>query len=90
MTDDKESLYAEAILGRDAEEWWQSELGKYIIARSKAETDAIISKMKTCTADEVLLLQERWVIAEQALVWLNDAIVAGNQALMQLDNLNDR
>jgi hypothetical protein len=88
--DDKASLYAEAILGQDADEFWKSDIGRYVIMRSKEETDRIISEIKTVSPEGLSRLQTDWVIAEKALIWINDAIVAGRQALNQLNDLQDR
>ena len=90
IQDDKSGLYAEAILGKDAEEFWISELGQYIINRSKEETDVIINELKTAKPRELKALQDRWEIAEKALIWLNDAIRAGTQAIETLEDLQDR
>jgi hypothetical protein len=86
MDEDERRLYAEAVLGKQISEFWNSEVGKYVIARSKAETDEIISKIKYAPVQDVEGLQRRWDVAECALIWLNEAILAGKQALAQLEN----
>ena len=90
VADDKGPLYAEAILGQDADEFWKSDIGRYVIMRSKEEIDTIIDEMKTVKPEGLSALQMRWETAEKALLWLRDAIVAGRQALNQLNDLRDR
>ena len=88
--DDKKELYAEVILGQDAQEFWKSDIGRYVTMRSKEEIDTIIDEIKTVKPEGLAALQMKWEIAEKALLWLRDAIVAGRQALNQLNDLQDR
>jgi hypothetical protein len=78
-------LFLEAVLGKQAEEWWNSDLGQYVVARSKAESDAIINEIRDCDEDYFGILRARWVVVESALKWIDEAIQAGKQALAQLE-----
>jgi hypothetical protein len=78
-------LFLEAVLGKQAEEWWNSDLGQYVVARSKAERDALINEMRECNEDQFGPLRGRWIVAEAALKWIDEAIQAGKQALAQLE-----
>ena len=79
-------------MGVLAEDWWKSELGKYIIRRSLHETQEIIAKMKAVDAydtNRIMQLQMEWKACEQALIWMDQAIRAGKSAVAILENQQD-
>ena len=81
-------LYAEVILGEDADLFFKSEIGKYILARSKEQTHEATEELKNVNpfeSNKVSELQVKIKIAELAITWLNDMFVAGRQALQLLD-----
>lgn len=69
-----------------------SDIGRYVIDRSLNETKEIISKLKGVNAADVVKVQElqnSWRVAEQALVWLYEAVAAGKQSLSILDAVKE-
>lgn len=69
-----------------------SDIGRYVIDRSLNETKEIISKLKGVNAVDVVKVQElqnSWRVAEQALVWLYEAVAAGKQSLSILDAVKE-
>jgi hypothetical protein len=56
-----------------------------VVARSKAERDAIINEIRDCDEELFWILRNRWAVAENALKWTDEAIQAGKQALAQLE-----
>ena len=82
------SLYAEGILGADAHDFFNSELGRYVLARSKEEADLATEELKEINPFEseiVADLQTRIKIAESAVKWLNDMLISGKQAIQILE-----
>lgn len=90
MTDHDEAyLHAQASLGKEADAFWTSNLGRYILKRSLEETEFIRTQFRTVDATDskaVAKLQNDWIVAEKALVWLNEAIQAGKAALDILES----
>ena len=90
---DDETLYAECILGKDAEDFFKSDIGRYILARSGEEVEEAITELKITPAHqvaEIRNLQLTIAKAEGAVAWLNEQIIAGKQALQQLENIEDQ
>jgi hypothetical protein len=88
-----DELYAHAVLGKDAEEFFKSELGRYVLARSQEIVDEATGELKTTPAhntEKIRELQFSINIAEGTVRWLNEQIAAGKQALQQLENIEDQ
>jgi microcompartment protein CcmL/EutN len=91
--DEKETLYAECILGKDAEDFFKSDIGRYVLARSNEEVEEAVEQLKVTPADQVAEIRDLQLTiskAEGAVQWLNEQIIAGNQALQQLENIEDQ
>lgn len=85
-------LLEQGVMGALAENWWNSDLGKYIIKRSLEETRTIIAKLKDIDAfdhDKIIQLQMEWRACEKALIWMDEAIRAGRSAVAILENQQD-
>jgi hypothetical protein len=85
-------LLEQGVMGVLAEDWWKSELGKYIIRRSLHETQEIIAKLKAVDAydtNKIMQLQMEWKACEGALIWMDQAIRAGKSAVAILENQQD-
>ena len=85
-------LLEQGVMGVLAEDWWKSELGKYIIRRSLQETQEIIAKLKAVDAydtNRIMQLQMEWKACEHALLWMDQAIRAGKSAVAILENQQD-
>ena len=87
-----QELYAEAILGKDAEEFVESELGRFIIGRAEQEIEDAVNELKKCypwRTRKIRELQNRIWRAESVQNWLAELVVRGRQALNQLDEPED-
>lgn len=84
-----ETLYAEATLGKDAEEFLLSDLGRYLVARAEEEEQEALnalSKVSSFRRRRILELQAQVWRARQFKSWLGEMIVTGQQALQQLES----
>lgn len=82
-------LYAEGVLGRDAIEFFRSELGQYMIGCAKQEYADAMYALKGTGAwrrRRIQELQNRVWRAENFVYWLKELIVRGKQAENLLDN----
>lgn len=87
-----QALYAEAILGRDAEEFLSTDLGRYMLARAEEEeTEALeaLASISPWRRRRIQQLQTQLWRARSFKGWLGEMIVAGKQALQQLDDRED-
>ena len=85
--------YATQHLGVEAELFWKSPLGRYVVKRSLDETEMIRNEFRTVDPLQIRQVQElqnRWKIAEQALIWLNEAIAEGKQAAEMIEIEKER
>lgn len=83
-----EELYAEAILGRDAEDFIQSDLGKYLIGCAEQEAQDALEGLKRIdpyATKEIIELQNRIWRADSFQSWIAERIIQGKQAMQQLD-----
>ena len=82
------NLLADAILGKDAEDFVQSEIGKYLIGCAEQETlDAItqLKKVYPWRRRKITELQNKIWRAESFQTWLAELIISGKQATQQLE-----
>jgi len=81
-------LLAEAILGKDAEEFLVSDIGRYLVARAEEEErDALdaLSRVSSWRRGRIVDLQMKVWRAQSFKGWLGEMIVVGQQALQQLE-----
>ena len=72
------------LLGDEVDQFFNSDLGKYVIERAKKEVDENTEEWKICDpydGKEVNRLQTNIRIAEQALIWLAEALANGRELL---------
>lgn len=85
---DKDTLLAQAVLGRDAEEFLKSELGIYLLGAAKQEAEDATVRLKTADASDAKLIQrlqsEIWR-AESFETWLRELVVSGRSAESALE-----
>jgi hypothetical protein len=82
-------LMAEAILGTDAQEFLNSELGQTILGFARMERDEAMEKLKTCAVwrkTRIRQLQNDIWKAESFEAWMVGLIQAGQVAIEQLEN----
>ena len=93
MTDlGTQTLYAEAILGKDAEEFLKSDLGRYMLARAEdEEREAMeaLAKVWPWRRRRIEQLQSQLWRARSFKNWMGEMIIAGKQALQQLESRED-
>ncbi len=83
-----DALWAEAVLGRDAEEFFASELGKYLAGCAEQEEREALDALAYVDPSEykqVVMLQNRVWRAKAFMGWLREVIVAGQQAKSVLE-----
>jgi hypothetical protein len=85
---DVDALKAEAILGKDAEEFIQSELGRYIVGRVDQEREEAVQKLtKTFSwrRDRIRELQNQIWRCDTFKSWLADMVIRGKAAIDLLE-----
>jgi hypothetical protein len=76
-------LIAEAVLGRDAQEFLATDLGRYLVGRAeqeKAEALAQLARVSPWRRNRIRQLQAEVWRAESVLSWLAELINSGRQA----------
>lgn len=85
----KDTLIAEAILGRDVEEFLNTELGEYLMQRADAEIAEASEKLSTVAPwrrRKIQELQNQVWRAGSLKTWLAELIIAGRQSLSIMDD----
>jgi len=85
---DADVLKAEAILGKDAEEYISSELGRYIIERVDQDKSEAILKLSTTSVwrkNRLRELQNEIWRCDTFKTWLAETVTRGRQALDLLE-----
>ena len=89
MTDEQTRI-AEAILGRDAQEFLASEIGRYLLGRAQMDErealEALVS-VKWWRRRRIIELQSRIYSARSVRNWLAEIINDGRQAESVLEEL---
>lgn len=83
-----ELLLAEAVLGRDADEFLSSELGRFIVGRCDQEiqeAQALLSEVSPWRRNRIRQLQNQVWRARSMKVWLVELVNAGRMAEAALD-----
>jgi len=83
-----QTLMAEAILGKDAEDFFTSDIGRYVLARAEAEINEAIKLLKKTPPDLTNVIRDLQNVilrAESFKEWLTELIIAGHQAMTQIE-----
>jgi len=83
-----ETLLAEAALGRDAEEFIASDIGRYILGRCDMEIEEASEKLSVVSPwrrNRIRQLQNEIWRAKSVKSWLAELITIGKQAESVLD-----
>lgn len=87
---DEQTLIAEAVLGRDAQEFLASEIGRYLLGRAQMDEreamEALVS-VKWWRRRRIIELQSRIYRARSVRGWLAEIITDGRQAESVLEEL---
>lgn len=89
---DSQTLMAEAILGKDAEDFLKSEVGQYIVGRIEQDIEDAKSKfieVDPTDAKAVMSLQNDIKRAESLKQYFHEIIVAGRNAFNLLKSEED-
>jgi hypothetical protein len=84
----QQTLWAEAMIGKDAEEFLSGDLGRYMLGRAEEEeTEAMeaLAKVSPWRRSRISQLQAQLWRARSFKAWLAELITAGRQALEQLE-----
>lgn len=89
MTDlSTQALYAEAMLGKDAEEFLGSDLGRYMLGRAQQDEQEaleLLAKVSPWRRRRITELQNRIRLAQNFKGWLIELVQVGKQAMDQLE-----
>lgn len=88
MDDHVHELLAEVKLGHDAQEFLNTDLGRFLLGRCRQEIDEATEKLKRIERHahtEIGRLQDQIWRAESFEAWLVELIHAGNEALHTLE-----
>lgn len=92
MSDERSGLYADAVLGRDANEFLASDLGRYMLGRAKIEEDEAIEALAQVwpwRRRKIQQLQNQLWRARSLRGWLAELVNSGHQAEDQLEALSE-
>jgi hypothetical protein len=83
------TFFVEAALGRDAREFFDTDLGRYLVGCAQQEYALAVTKLKTVPwwrRRRILQLQNEAWRAENFMVWLRDLIIKGKAAELALED----
>ena len=81
-------IIAEAMLGKDAEEFIQSDIGRYLVGCADQEIEEAVTLLKTVAPwrmRRIRELQNRIYRAESFKTWMYELVIKGRQALQQME-----
>lgn len=81
-------LLAEAVLGKDAEEFLKSDIGRYMVGRAEQEESEALDALAEVSFwrwRRVMQLQNRVWRARALKGWLEELVVIGRQAMQTLE-----
>lgn len=87
MNDENEVLYAHAVLGTDAKEFMDSELGRTLVGLATQERDEAMEQLKTVWAWRKNRIRELQAIiwrCDSFESWLGSLVTAGRVAIEEL------
>lgn len=88
MGPDERALYAESVLGKDAEEFLNSDIGRYLTGRADQEEQEALEalcRVSPWRRRRIAELQARVWRAQSFKGWLAEMVISGRQALQQLE-----
>lgn len=89
---DIDPVYDALILGAEAHGFLSSDMGRYVIRRSKGEVDIATEQLIECDpedAKKIRELQSKIAIATAAIGWLSDALHDAYSAEMAARSVDD-
>jgi hypothetical protein len=88
----RDLLFAEAALGKDAEEFLASDIGRYVMGRCIAEQQEaqdLLTRVSPWRRNRIRQLQNQAWRAQSVRGWIIELIQQGRQAEQALDNEDD-
>lgn len=85
---DAKTMFAEAALGRDASEFFRTDVGRYMVGCAQQDHAEAMSKLKTTAPwrrRRIQQLQNEARVAEMFLTYLRDLIIRGKSAERSLE-----
>lgn len=85
-------FYAEAMLGKDAQEFFSSDMGRYIIGCAKQDMEDAYAKLKSVAPwrrNRIRQLQNEVQLAERFILYIRDLILRGKAAEQALEERED-
>lgn len=86
------TFYAEAVLGKDALDFFASELGRYMIGVAKQDMESAYDKLKSVSPwrrNRIRELQNEIKVAERFILYIRDLIIRGKAAELALNERED-
>jgi hypothetical protein len=84
-------LWAQAAMGRDARDFFSSDLGRYLVGRceqEKADAQEKLSRVSPWRRNRIVQLQNEVWRADAVVSWLAELVTSGQQAEQVLEELN--
>lgn len=88
-TNDKDQLIDDIEKAKISEEFLRSPIGRYVESRAATEIESLRDDLETCQKEDFDRLQNEIAIRRQAIGWIIDAILQGQQAKQAKDMLED-
>lgn len=92
MNQETEILYDVAVLGEQIDQFFKSDIGKYLLEQAAAQELEGLNELRRadCNKPEAVWNAQKKVwIAENFRVWLNNALLAGLKARMIIEDRED-
>jgi hypothetical protein len=89
MSEDKDLIVRRAIFGKQVDNFFSSDIGKYLLARADDEAEQALVAFKTCDPTDVSKvtgIQNKILQSENFKTWLEEAVMDGLQALNILED----
>ena len=86
------TMFAEAALGRDAREFFSTDIGRYLVGCAQQEYQVAMTKLKRVAwwrRRRIQQLQNEAWRAEHFMTWLRDLIVQGKAAEIALEERDE-
>jgi len=86
---DEQVLFAAAVLGKDAEEFMSSDLGRVLLGNAEQEAAEALEELASADATDsklMMRLQAKVWRARSFSGWLSELVINGQQALSVLDS----
>ena len=83
----KEELYTRAYLGDQADKFWKTDLGEYLIPRIDSEEAGILESLAACEENELKNLQAKLSATRSIAFWFSELINDGQQARQEIEEI---